>query len=306
MASVGDSGAENASVGGNVTTDALIDAQELCHWMGLPLRFAVVGLHTCGTTSMRMNLGQHPDVHFPTPADVLWAPENSRLTEAAEGRRILPLMSAIKAINTSSGSQLSGFYGADIFKDPYERQALAAVPNLQVVAVVCDPVRRLESLFGQWFCRQGRCARDIANVGRIPQFLTQISVAPPLRELRRLFGNRLLLVHQDALRSRETYNGLLERLGGAPFPASIEFQRYHTTNNGRQTGLCSNATNVQVVQKLLATERKAVEEALEAAAAVPNMPEPSWKSRSHCDTHKQPVFSHCSDRTSACAEVATA
>ncbi|CAE7732479.1 SmE [Symbiodinium pilosum] len=80
-----------------------------------------------------------------------------------------------------------------------------------------------------------------------------------------LFGDSLLVIHQDSLRGdshqvRKTWDRIAAFLGASPFPAKASFQRKNTLP-GHRTDLCHNASLVRRFKRLLEPEFQAIEEA---------------------------------------------
>merc|ERR1712129_541697 len=97
--------------------------------------------------------------------------------------------------------------------------------------------------------------------------MSGLSIGNHLRECQRLFGSRLLLLHQESLKvsPRETYNQMAAFVGTrSAFPSRTRFHRYNS-RGGHRTNLCRNASLHEALRQRLAPEYEALEEAFISA-----------------------------------------
>eukprot|EP00411_Alexandrium_monilatum_P121986 CAMPEP_0175635444 /NCGR_PEP_ID=MMETSP0097-20121207/1694_1 /TAXON_ID=311494 /ORGANISM="Alexandrium monilatum, Strain CCMP3105" /LENGTH=249 /DNA_ID=CAMNT_0016941081 /DNA_START=1 /DNA_END=747 /DNA_ORIENTATION=- len=163
-----------------------------------------------------------------------------------------------------------------MFGSPRIRQALAAISGLRVIVIVCEPVSRLDKLFWRFYqCRKdatplpsgpdrkARCWHTAGAMLEVPELLSRWRMRDGIRSVLRLFGPRLLLLHQQFLRSSplETYNTAAAFVGAMPWPPWASFQRYNW-DRGHRTDLCRNASLLSLVKARLEPEYAALEELL--------------------------------------------
>ncbi|CAE8621613.1 unnamed protein product, partial [Polarella glacialis] len=209
------------------------------HRLCIVRRQNVGGADGCGTTSLFRNLRRHARIAFTNNSTMGKQDEDFRLVSS---RKTLPTRCMVeefreKRLSVLSGRRhLLGHSCAILWSMPIARQALASIPGLKVIVVLCDPVGRFEKevleKVGQrpastWFALPELRSPD-AKAWRWQRF------ARHLNDLRRLFGERLLLIHQTfgllglleaSLRSqpRETFNAIADFLGRGPFQRGSSF-----------------------------------------------------------------------------------
>ncbi|CAE8702641.1 unnamed protein product, partial [Polarella glacialis] len=210
--------------------DGSAEAVELLRWADIGIDFALSGADGCGTTSLFRNLRRHARIAFTNNSTMGKQDEDFRLVSS---RKTLPTRCMVeefreKRLSVLSGRRhLLGHSCAILWSMPIARQALASIPGLKVIVVLCDPVGRFEKevleKVGQrpastWFALPELRSPD-AKAWRWQRF------ARHLNDLRRLFGERLLLIHQASLRSqpRETFNAIADFLGRGPFQRGSSF-----------------------------------------------------------------------------------
>lgn len=242
--------------------------QELARWQDLSLDFAVAGLDSCGTTSLQRNLAQHPDIGFTSSEeDFFFNPL------AFPERRIIPLRSRVEDFNgrwtpANPRPKLLGIWSASLYRYGAAVQALRRMPpEFRLFVVVCDPVSRLEKTFWGRHCKgrlsTAEClqalAAELHRRGR--KFVSEFGASRHLGTLYRMFGPRVVMVHQEALRHfpAQAFDSLAAELGAEPFPSSTELRR-HNARPGERTGLCRNATLLRLFKRLALPEYSQLEE----------------------------------------------
>eukprot|EP00928_Gymnodinium_smaydae_P051329 TRINITY_DN3486_c0_g1_i1.p2 TRINITY_DN3486_c0_g1~~TRINITY_DN3486_c0_g1_i1.p2 ORF type:complete len:215 (+),score=46.46 TRINITY_DN3486_c0_g1_i1:2452-3096(+) len=183
-----------------------------------------------------------------------------------------------------------------MYRNALTRHALALMPAVQAIVVICDPIGRLEkSLLQRHFCNddpehimtdaeedssdgasavapEKGCVRSASALLEMPAFLREHRVSRQLRNFFSLLQGRLLLFHQDLLRGapESIYNALAKLLGAGPFPRRLGFYRFNS-HRGHRTDLCRNASLVIELRRRLRPEYEALERLL-ADAEMPVPP----------------------------------
>jgi len=236
-------------------------ALELASWSSLSLQFAIVGTARCGTTSLQRNLDQHPDIVFTQP-------EAEDDFFVAHDGSYLPSKIAVDDFNKrfvasdSGRSIILGFYNSLILDSPLQRMVLARIPNLTVILVVCDPIGQFEKTYYAKCCGEENisCTCSMTPVLDDPETLSNALAGHKLHEMRSLFGSRLIVIHQSALRvmPRQVYNALALNLGVQPFDPSMDFYQWNA-HKGHRTDLCRNASLLQALQQHFEADYVALE-----------------------------------------------
>ena len=124
-----------------VPAEPQLAVAELSHWSHFRLDFVIAGLDNCGTTSLGRWLQQLDDIEF------------SRLGEEDdfffENDRLLPFLSEVERFNSQwkSHRTLKGLRHPSLWAHLRVRMALARIPQLKVLLVVCDPLSRVDKAF---------------------------------------------------------------------------------------------------------------------------------------------------------------
>lgn len=291
-------------------------ALELSDWSALSLDFVIAGIDGCGSTSLHRNLAQHPEIGF-TSDDV----------DAFFGQiiqhRLLPLRSQVEAFNgRRAGSRrrpaVLGLCNPTLFSNAIARQALALIPDVRLVIVLCDPLGRNEKRFMvHHMCHEdmdaavrsgdaspvrawgAACRRSIAALLDEPALLSKGLVGSHLAEVADIFGARLMLLHQESLREkpRETYSAIAAFVGtSVPFASKASFHRYNS-RRGHRTDLCRNASLARVLQQRLRADYEMLERLMGDGAP------PSLRSRqTRCNRPEElsEGAPHCGNRSARC------
>mmetsp|Transcript_169306 Transcript_169306/g.537784 ORF Transcript_169306/g.537784 Transcript_169306/m.537784 type:complete len:370 (+) Transcript_169306:115-1224(+) len=275
--------------------ESKFEAWEVSHWPKLTLDFVVSGVPGCGTHSLFRNLRQAPSVTFTSnlsdPTDMLLFT-----------RSILPPKSTLDEFNERWAGRPGalGMMNPTIFRTPFMRQVLSTMPALRLILIVCDPLSLAEkSFFKNSWChtdeaRAGRhrevahtsgvretCETSMAAALARPELL-EVHLDPHVQEMHRMFGSRLLVLHQERLRGDpgEVYAGVARTLGLPPFPGGFEHRRFNS-RKGHRTDLCLNASLARRLKRLLDREYRAVEQVLSEAGE--EVPMELRMRRSRCD-----------------------
>ena len=193
-----------------------LQVAEITYWHTFGLHFALVGMDSCGTTSLRWNLAQHPKVRFSRSTH--GSAEDTSLTWSELGTFLLPPKQLrnrwlrFQRRDSSFRHNLSfGIYNAILWKSPVQVIALSHM-HIPLILVVCSPSKRLATGLRE------SGASGVSGAGDIIDMETMINKVDPaepgqLRELRKLFGRRLLVVHQESLLSKSTYDEIGHFIG---------------------------------------------------------------------------------------------
>mmetsp|Transcript_132409 Transcript_132409/g.423777 ORF Transcript_132409/g.423777 Transcript_132409/m.423777 type:complete len:518 (+) Transcript_132409:217-1770(+) len=255
-----------------------VEVFELTSWDRVRIDFAVIGLDHCGTTSLRNNLARHPEIGFPVED------EDDEFLRQEVQHRLLPRLRQVDNFNVfwrAPGRPMPSLVGVSNpahFSSTLQRAALARVPGLRALLVVCDPVDRFEKKF--WATLEHPCRHETDESARAS--CPSIQRAPGMHELfeesngmrlrrhladvRALFRGRLMVVHQEALQKdpQLTYRNIVRWLGATvPFPETVKLYRYNSVQ-GYRTGLCRNASLVDELQRRLLPDYVALEELFES------------------------------------------
>ena len=258
-----------------------VRAVELGSWDDFNIRFSIIGMDGCGTTSARGNLGLHPELGFS-------ASQNSKLYEDTFFTWTIsyylippkPLLKQWLDFNQAKrrSASLLGLYNAIIWRHPMARLALYQM-KLRPLLVVCSPARWLSSSIINYENRtpQSVTVKDLIENDR----WTDLAVRH-LKEWRRLFGERLLVIHQEALLQRETYDTVCAFLGVSPMPSSAKLGRFKVHGTNWRSGLCRSTDQV-LLEKLnqrLRPQVSATEQLLRESYQT--VPPSLWQAQGHC------------------------
>eukprot|EP00929_Paragymnodinium_shiwhaense_P000537 TRINITY_DN100782_c0_g1_i1.p1 TRINITY_DN100782_c0_g1~~TRINITY_DN100782_c0_g1_i1.p1 ORF type:complete len:487 (+),score=86.04 TRINITY_DN100782_c0_g1_i1:184-1644(+) len=285
-----------------------VEAFELADWSELSLDFVIMGVQTCGTSSLWQNLAKHPEIGFTHDLES----DTDYFFALTTQTRLLPTVEQVQDFNgqwTTSRPRppIVGLRHVVLMVYALQRMMVAQIPNLRAIVVVCEPLGRLEKYLHtrcQNALRESHGdAQTSADVVTeyceqqyLPQlfhmpgsaswrdFMSTVFLAEHLQDLQTLLGERLIIFHQDQMKeetSRTFYNDLAARLGAAtPFPDSVTFGRYNSVR-GRRSGLCGNASLVQALKKTLEPDYRAIERAL--AVAGQGVPQGLLQRKTRCD-----------------------
>ncbi|CAJ1380360.1 unnamed protein product [Effrenium voratum] len=265
----------------------LLEIKEMMDWSSIQLDFAVAGVDSCGTSSLHRNLDKHVEIAFSTSDEDFFF--SNQVVH-----RLLPLKQQVDAYNAqleavreakwrSTGHRptLLGLCNPTLFSYGLPRRALASMPNLKTVVVLCDPLNRLEKEFVMYrYCHEdlaqamqrGLASRDhhaashprncfpsasallSERWGALRDFWASREVAQHLQTMLTLFSGRGMVLHQERLSSRETFTALVQFIGAQyGFSKEATFPR-HNSVGGHRSDLCFNMTLVQSLQSLLEPE----------------------------------------------------
>ena len=219
---------------------------ELASWEEFNIQIAVVGLDHCGTTSARMNLGLHPKVDFST-SQVPLLLEDTFFTWAIAWHLLPPkyLQKHWLEFNNArrqSSSSVLGLHNAVLWKHSIARLAIHRM-NARPVLIVCSPARRVASTV---MLHHSRTAETV-TVDDLIRWADVESI-PHLRDWRRLFGERLVVIHQEALMERQTYDKIFALLGLGPLPAGAPLSRFHVSGHHWKSSLCQSKDHAMLSQ----------------------------------------------------------
>eukprot|EP00441_Pelagodinium_beii_P020023 CAMPEP_0197663814 /NCGR_PEP_ID=MMETSP1338-20131121/58257_1 /TAXON_ID=43686 ORGANISM="Pelagodinium beii, Strain RCC1491" /NCGR_SAMPLE_ID=MMETSP1338 /ASSEMBLY_ACC=CAM_ASM_000754 /LENGTH=455 /DNA_ID=CAMNT_0043242319 /DNA_START=153 /DNA_END=1521 /DNA_ORIENTATION=- len=248
----------------DLTRNHMQTAREVSHWADVPLDFVVIGLDGCGSTSVRRNLDKHPDVNF-TALSVYNADEDFFLMEM--GRQTLPFMDQVEKFAAHrerlarKGRQFKlGLYCPSIWSEPIMRQSLLYIPDIKVVATLCDPVDRFErKLHLEYLPTPETLATDFKKL--LADESGYLYFGDRIRSWANDFADNLFLLEKDSVSDRRTMERLASFLGLRPFPSTVHFERYNS-RGGARTLACSERTTVDQLKLFFEPEYKAVEDLL--------------------------------------------
>eukprot|EP00933_Yihiella_yeosuensis_P058030 TRINITY_DN5822_c0_g1_i2.p1 TRINITY_DN5822_c0_g1~~TRINITY_DN5822_c0_g1_i2.p1 ORF type:complete len:423 (+),score=38.10 TRINITY_DN5822_c0_g1_i2:236-1504(+) len=249
-----------------------IELHELDHWNSIELDFAIVGVNGCGTNSLQYNLGLNRDIGFTTNGTV----EDFRFFSHDS---VLPRKLDVDEFNFEVAKlhrrrpNILGLKHAALFESYRMMIALARKTEFKALLIVCDPTDRLE----KWFYLRHLCDAEVAklnmarcwksiseafddpNGGYHSEFqLKALSQNPktsdhPLHEgyrygnvltdLQELFGERLMVLHQESLRrnSKDMFARIARFLEARPFSEGVQFLRKNS-HRGTRTSLHIRST----------------------------------------------------------------
>eukprot|EP00439_Symbiodinium_sp_Y106_P076101 s59_g15.t1 len=296
-------GLNTTTIGLGAPSDAVLNTRELVLWQELPLDFVIAGIDRCGTSSLHHNLGQHPEIAFLKPFG-----EDSLLLfhRSLPSRQELEVCHMRRAEHAHA--RLLGSRHSGIFTRRSLLHGLRRVPDLRMILILCEPMGRLERFFLVDTLQPCRVRHEVPSVpsptpprcwssvaaalddphggfqseehrqklqsnpnGAQHPLLERHRFGPSLPGIRKLFRDKVLMIHQDSLRSnaRETWNRIASFLGASPFPSQAQFPRKNALP-GHRTDLCHNASAVRRLKRILEPEYQAIEEALQLSGeAVP-------------------------------------
>ena len=280
-------------------TPAELGLVELSHWSRVRLDFVVGGLNCCGTTSLWSSLAEHPDIRFSMEG-------RNKEDHGLQGSRVLPYRSEVEGLEGRWAPpgrrqpRIRAMANPDAWRAQGRlRQIFKRMGQVRVAVVLCDPVSRLEKLFWLFHhCqprarlrevgpdRVRRCWSSMAAVLEEPELLELWRVGEDLRSLQDLLGDRLLVLHQEALRGseRQVFDEITAFLGLRPFPEAARFPRYNSIR-GERSGLCRNESLLRELKAALEPEYLAHEEALLRARRP--VPDALRLRRTRCDRSEE-------------------
>ncbi|CAJ1333809.1 unnamed protein product [Effrenium voratum] len=204
--------------------------QELGHWADLALDFLLIGVDGCGTTALRRGLARHRLINF-TTFSIHGVDEDFFLHEM--GRNTLPFTWQVQRFaqrREESLGGLIGLYQAVIWKEDVLLYILEKVPDVKLIATVCDPVDRFERLVDF----AGRAGLSFEEA--LEQELKAADDFGQLLKWQAAFQDRLFFVERDALSAPETYDDLAAFLGLPGFRAQ-RFWRYNENGDDKATSV---------------------------------------------------------------------
>lgn len=260
-------------------------AKVLSSWKFVDVQFGIVGAGGCGTTSLRKNFEQHPQISFSNRnEDELYAPGYNHAYQG--GFRMLPTKAQVNMVNCGKGrcprddmkvkgNRKHGVKNYNLFNFDFGLTALSMVENVKIILLVCDPLDRLEKVLYYNHCQfRGSCenrsvidsivsGKDIKELVESHREFWRASER--IMMLLSLFNQKdVLVVHQEVLRKYPAwlYQGLFRHVGLEP---PIDLGRYHRYNSygGKRSGLCERKHLVKEFQKALEPEYQELEEILE-------------------------------------------
>ncbi|CAE7791189.1 unnamed protein product [Symbiodinium sp. CCMP2456] len=261
---------------------------ELSSWKDFNIQFAVIGLDHCGTTSARMNLGLHPEVEF-SKSQVSSLFEDTFFTWGLKWSLLPPryLQKGWLEFNDARrqrSSSVLGIHNAILWSHSVARLALRQM-NARPLLIICSPARRLSSMamLGHMGASQGPETVTVADLIRDAEAdVASMSIAH-LKEWRRLFGDLLLVIHQEALMEIDTYNRVFPLLGLGPMPAGISLGRFHVSSHHWKSRLC-HSKDQALLHQLNRTLRPwmiASHQLLQQSSQ--DIPSSLWQLQGHCN-----------------------
>ena len=251
---------------------------ELGSWEDFQIQFAIIGLDGCGTTSACRNLGLHPQIKF-SESQIPQLFEDTFFTWYLTWYLLPPKhlqrhwLGHNKALQRSASA--FGIYNAILWEHPLSRLALHHM-NARPVLVVCSPARWLASRLVR-----SRSSESVSAADMIREI--DHSAVSHLKEWRRLFGERLLVIHQDTLLQRETYDAVSAFLGLGPLPAATKvLGRFQVRGQHWKSALCRSTDQVlldrlnRTLRPLMLTTAQLL---LQSHQDVPSS---HWQLQGHC------------------------
>ena len=223
--------------------------REIFHWGQLQLDFVIVGMDGCGSTSLHRILAQHTEIQF-TNLSVFNVDEDFFMIEM--GRQTLPFRTQVERFNLfrselrrqKGDSQVVGLYQPYMWNVEMLRLAMLEMPNLRVLATVCDPVDRFERrMHGQSNPTDDELSEAVAVQLKDDASVNLVQKWQAWREL----GDRLLFVEQLRLSSHETWRTISDFLKIRRYPNSFRFPLYNA--RGSRTSLCRHRTLLQALKE---------------------------------------------------------
>ena len=224
--------------------------RELFHWGQLELDFVIIGMDGCGSTSLHRILSRHTEIYF-TNLSVFNVDEDFFMVEL--GRQTLPFRSQVERLNVfrmelrqrRGDSKVVGLYQPFMWNVEMLRLAMKQMPNIRVLATVCDPVDRFERrMYGQSKPSEDALLDSVQEQLRDD---ASVNLAPKWQAWRESLGHRLLFVEQLKLSSHETWRRISDFLRIRRFPGWLPFPRYNA--RGTRTALCQHT---QILEELKA------------------------------------------------------
>eukprot|EP00438_Fugacium_kawagutii_P009757 Skav236678 [mRNA] locus=scaffold406:87060:88502:- [translate_table: standard] len=318
---------------GNASFQDVVQVQELEDWPSFNIHFAIGGASNCGTTSLLRNLNQHPEVAFST------LDEDEYFTGDL-AHRLLPFRWQVENYNArldrikdekkkSSGirPRLVGISNPNLFAFGLARRKLAAMPDLKMIFILCEPMGRLEKIFMRYHycfddldeaqqrglagirapnqtCFQSAKSLLSERRGKLQDFWLQRgrSFADHMPSMMVLFSGRIRFVYQESLRDNpEQVFSLLSKFLGAKssFPGHVTFPRYNSIG-GNRTDLCYNQSWIRALQRHLEPEYRMLEDIMTIFAGY--VPQSLRLRLTRCDVPEVAAQSYCPLRTACHGE----
>ncbi|CAJ1450976.1 unnamed protein product [Effrenium voratum] len=221
-----------------------VQLYELSSWSSLHLDFGIIGMNTCGTTSLQRNLALHPEISFTSEGEDDFFVPGGYPMRFSGSIRVLPRAKSASSANEAWSmrrKELLGVNNPNLFYTQEGLQAIARIPKIRLVLILCDPVSRAEKLHYLHCRRSGwgtsRCQEELAKAvsGKLPYSWRVYDHLLDLSRLIRLQSLTVFVIHQEFLRDHEfeVYDSIANYLGvKAPFPDSTQFGRYNSIRGG--------------------------------------------------------------------------
>jgi hypothetical protein len=198
--------------------------------------FMIIGNPCCGTRWLRHNLDQHPDVHAPPrtgkePTPWLFDDDRRRASDLRTYRREFvdwagePLLGVCEPT-----AMVKQWRPGQVDPPPHEpvhvaRRIAGEVPDVRLVAIVREPIERLEAGF-RWMVEHGELPRDADPGEMLTSFDPRVieldliagsAYADCVREFIVRFGEQLLVVFFEDLRDDPAgvYQRVLSHIGAS-------------------------------------------------------------------------------------------
>ncbi|CAK8999219.1 unnamed protein product [Durusdinium trenchii] len=130
-----------------------IAVTELVDWSSIPLHFVIAGAERCATSSLHYNLYHHPEIDFtlgPTAEDysIFMQGQRNKLVPTRAQVENHVAQRSTKNQQPSMGASIMGLKNPVIVTYPLSYHAIAEMRSTKMILVLCDPLRRLETLGG--------------------------------------------------------------------------------------------------------------------------------------------------------------
>ena len=256
---------------------------ELGAWDDFNIHFAIVGVDGCGTTSFRGNLGLHEQVEF-SASQIEELYEDTFFTWRLAYYLLPPKFLQRRWLNFNEqrrqSTTLLGLYNALVWRHPMARLALHQM-STRPLMIVCSPARWLASTIVNF---HNRTPGSVAVPDLIDAASWSALAVRHLDEWRRLFGDRLLVIHQEALLQRDTYDAVTSFLGLSPLPIDAKLGRFKVRGTSWRSGLCRSRDHALLEQLngLLQPQALAIEQLLQGSGQA--VPPSLWQVQGHCSS----------------------
>lgn len=201
--------------------------------------FFVIGAAKCGTTSLALYLGLHPEVHISPVNEPRFFAEPDPL-RPFPGRRVGDLSEYESLFDSSSPlrGEVCGSYSQHPWRPGVPQRIHELVPEARFVYVVGDPIKRIESHYMQTVAEEGEARSLNAAIGDIedPQ---NPAVCPgryayQAEQYLAMFPeDRMLVVDRNDLQSKrlQTLSSIFSFLGVAADYHDPEFGQMHNRSS---------------------------------------------------------------------------